>query len=58
MWSLGAEAIPFDVNVLILTALVTVTGIGGWFFIEHPLGKLTRNLLGSWLPQSQPLARG
>ena len=59
MWSLGAESIPFDVNVLGLTALATATGLAGWFFIERPLGKLTRVLLGSRLPQRRrPVADG
>jgi peptidoglycan/LPS O-acetylase OafA/YrhL len=59
MWSLGAESIPFDVNVLSLTALVTATGLAGWLFIERPLGKLTRILLGSRLPQRRrPQADG
>jgi exopolysaccharide production protein ExoZ len=41
----GAVAIPFDVNVLILTALVTLTGFGGWLLIERPITRLAR----SWL---------
>jgi exopolysaccharide production protein ExoZ len=41
----GAVAFPFDINVLILTALVTLTGLGGWLLIERPITKLAR----SWL---------
>jgi exopolysaccharide production protein ExoZ len=58
--SLGAEAIPFDLNVVGLTGLVTATGLAGWFFIERPLGKMMRNLLWSQLSlfQNRPAVDG
>jgi exopolysaccharide production protein ExoZ len=41
----GAETLPFDANVLILTALVTATGYGCWLLLERPLGTVAR----SWI---------
>ena len=42
----GAQAVPFDLNVMLLTVLVTVTGFYGWLLIERPIGRLARSLLG------------
>jgi peptidoglycan/LPS O-acetylase OafA/YrhL len=42
----GAQAVPFDLNVMLLTVLVTVTGFYGWFLIERPIGRLARSSLG------------
>lgn len=47
MSAVGAEAIPFDADVLILTALVTVSGVGCWFLVERPLGRLARRFLAA-----------
>lgn len=41
----GATAIPFDIDVIILTSAVTLTGVAGWFLIERPISKLAR----AWL---------
>jgi exopolysaccharide production protein ExoZ len=43
MCAAGAEAIPFDANVLILTALVTASGYGCWLLLERPLGTVARS---------------
>lgn len=40
-----ADAIPFDANVLILTMLVTASGVGCWFLLERPLGGFARTIL-------------
>jgi exopolysaccharide production protein ExoZ len=45
MRTVRMEAIPFDANVLILTALVTASGVGCWLLLERPLGSLARRLL-------------
>jgi len=45
MRAAGAEAIPFDAGVLILTALVTASGYACWLLLERPLGTVAR----SWL---------
>ena len=42
----GAQAVPFDLNVMLLTVLVTVTGFYGWLLIERPIGRLARSSLG------------
>lgn len=42
---LRMDTIPFDVDVLILTGLVTASGVGCWFFLERPLGNMMRNFL-------------
>jgi exopolysaccharide production protein ExoZ len=52
MQAVGAQAIPFDVNVLILTILVTASGVGCWFLLERPLGNITRNFLGPGIVRS------
>ena len=41
----GAEAVPFDINVLVLTGLVAATGFVGWLLVERPIRKSTQ----SWL---------
>jgi peptidoglycan/LPS O-acetylase OafA/YrhL len=43
MRAAGAEAIPFDASVLILTALVTASGYACWLLLERPLGAVTRS---------------
>jgi peptidoglycan/LPS O-acetylase OafA/YrhL len=45
MRAVGAEALAFDANVLILTVLVTASGVGCWFLLERPLNRLARNFL-------------
>lgn len=45
MQAVQAEAVPFDANVLILTILVTASGVGCWFLLERPLGSITRYFL-------------
>jgi exopolysaccharide production protein ExoZ len=45
MRAVQAEAITFDVNVLILTILVTVSGVACWFLLERPLNSIARNLV-------------
>lgn len=42
----GAQAIPFDLNVVLLTVLVTATGFCCWFLLERPFGRLARSWLG------------
>ena len=39
----GAAVIPFDFSVLILTVLVTLTGLGSYLLIERPVTKLVRS---------------
>jgi exopolysaccharide production protein ExoZ len=39
----GAEAIPFDAAVLVLTALVTASGYLCWLLLERPLGAVARS---------------
>ena len=46
MQAAGAETIAFDVNVLILTLLVTASGFFCWLFVERPLGTIARSWLG------------
>ena len=58
MWNLGAEQIPFDVNLLILTSLVVMTGLAGWFVIERPLGKMMRMVLKTQLSRFRRSRRG
>jgi len=48
MRAAGVEAIPFDVDVLILTALVTGSGYGCWLLLERPLGTLARSWSRGW----------
>src|SRR4029077_314069 len=43
MRAAGAEVIPFDASVLILTALVTASGYGCWLLLERPLGIVARS---------------
>jgi exopolysaccharide production protein ExoZ len=43
---IGAQALPFDLNVILLTAVVTATGLCGWLLIERPMGRLGRSWLG------------
>jgi exopolysaccharide production protein ExoZ len=54
MWNFGAAQIPFDVNLLILTSLVVITGLAGWFVIERPLGKMMRMVLKTQLSRFRP----
>jgi exopolysaccharide production protein ExoZ len=42
----GAQALPFDLNVILLTVIVTATGFCGWLLIERPMGRLARSRLG------------
>jgi exopolysaccharide production protein ExoZ len=35
----GLGGVSFDLNVLILTGIVTVAGVGCWWFVERPLAK-------------------
>jgi exopolysaccharide production protein ExoZ len=42
----GAQALPFDLNVILLTALVTATGFCGWLRIERPIARLARSWIG------------
>jgi exopolysaccharide production protein ExoZ len=42
----GAQAVPFDLNVILLTVLVTATGFAGWLLVERPVGRLARSWLG------------
>lgn len=61
MQAVGMENIPFDASVLILTALVTASGVGCWFWLERPLGSLTRYFLrpgGSRFHQRSPATDG
>jgi exopolysaccharide production protein ExoZ len=48
MRATGADAIPFDADVLILTALVTASGYGCWLLLERPLGTVARSWLKQW----------
>jgi exopolysaccharide production protein ExoZ len=46
MQAAGADAIAFDVNVVILTVLVTASGFFCWLLLERPLGTVARSWLG------------
>jgi peptidoglycan/LPS O-acetylase OafA/YrhL len=46
MQAAGAETIAFDVNVMILTVLVTASGFFCWLLVERPLGTVARSWLG------------
>jgi peptidoglycan/LPS O-acetylase OafA/YrhL len=46
MQAAGGEAIAFDVDVVILTVLVTASGFFCWLFLERPLGTVARSWLG------------
>jgi exopolysaccharide production protein ExoZ len=46
MEAAGADAIAFDVNVVILTVLVTASGFFCWLLLERPLGTVARSWLG------------
>jgi exopolysaccharide production protein ExoZ len=46
MQAAGAAAIAFDVNVVILTVLVTASGFFCWLLLERPLGTVARSWLG------------
>lgn len=48
----GAATIPFDINVLILTVLVTLTGFGGWLLLERPITKMARSWLVKYLQKT------
>lgn len=48
MRAAGAEAIPFDADVLVLTALVTGSGYGCWLLLERPLGTAARSWSRPW----------
>jgi peptidoglycan/LPS O-acetylase OafA/YrhL len=39
MARLHASALPFDLDVLILTALVTMSGVAFWLLIEQPIAS-------------------
>ena len=54
MRAVHAEAISFDADVLILTILVTASGVGCWYLLERPLGGITRNFLGPGITQFPP----
>ncbi len=41
----GFGAVSFDVDVLILTGVVTIAGVGGWRFVERPLTRGARQLM-------------
>jgi exopolysaccharide production protein ExoZ len=45
----GAAAIPFDIDVIILTSAVTLSGVAGWFLIERPISKWAQ----AWLSRRQ-----
>ena len=44
----GAEVLPFDADVLLLTALVVASGYGCWLLLERPLGGLARSWFRPW----------
>jgi exopolysaccharide production protein ExoZ len=46
MQAAGAAAIAFDINVVILTVLVTASGFFCWLLLERPLGTVARSWLG------------
>jgi exopolysaccharide production protein ExoZ len=46
MQAAGAHAMAFDVNVVILTGLVTGSGFFCWLLLERPLGTVARSWLG------------
>jgi peptidoglycan/LPS O-acetylase OafA/YrhL len=54
MARLHASALPFDVDVLILTALVTLSGLVFWLVVEQPIAnaihyRAPRDLRKQWL---------
>lgn len=43
MQAIGTGPLSFELNVALLTILVTVSGVGCWFFLERPLTRLAQD---------------